>query len=251
MIPKSRYDNAARLRREAEARVRQVAEENAALRAQLEGRTQAAPTATSAAPNQLEDQLGQIDQELAKAISDGDTERQVALTRQARALERQLITAEVEARVAERVRDGGAATIEDIHYDTLVSRLEAEHPQINPDGPSYDADAAAEVLELKEAFEARGMRPTAALEKAIRYVFPEKPEAATPVAPAAGSGARKPDVGKAVDTASRLPPDLNRAGMDGDKAGMTTSQPAVDKLSEADFAALPVDTLRRLRGDFV
>ena len=252
MIPKHRYDTAARLRREAEDRARRLESELESLRAQG-GATKAAPDTTAASTSSdttvstLEAQLLDLDREIAKAAAEGETERQVELMSKARKLDRQLVSAQLEASVAERIRGVGPATIEDMRYDDMVAAAEHDHPQINPDAAEYDDAKATEVLELKEAFEARGSRPTVALEKALRYVFGEL---AAKQSKPAGEG-RKTDVRKAAEAAGKLPPDITATGLDGDRAGMTTTMPVVEKLSDSDFAALPQDTLKRLRGDFV
>ena len=247
MIPKHRYDNAARLRREAEGRARQLQEENDALKAAA-GKlaTDAAPKGDAGGVEQLEAELVNLDREIAKAAADGETERQVELMGKARQLDRQLVAAQLEASVSRRIQDVGPATIEDMRYDDMVLAAEHDHPQINPDAEEYDEAKAAEVLEIKQAFESTGVRATAALEKALRYVFGEP---AAPSKPA--EAGRKPDARKAVAAIQKLPPDINGAGLDGDRAGKLTELPPVGKLSDADFAALPEEAKRRMRGDFV
>lgn len=250
MIPKHRYDTAARLRREAEERARRLEAEVASLKAARPADAPAPAPAGAAQPSaieQLEEQIADLDREIAKAAADGETDRQVELMGKARKLDRQLVSAQLEASVAERIQSIGPATIEDLRYDEMVAAAEHEHPEINPDAENYDEAKAAEVIELKDAFEARGARATAALEKALRYVFGERE--AKPTKPV-GEG-RKPDLRKAADAANKLPPDITATGLDGDRAGKTTVMPTVEKLSDADFAALPQETLRRLRGDFV
>lgn len=251
MIPKHRYDNAARMRREAEERARRVQEENEALRAQLAASATAAPKAPAVAPSpvdQLETQLGDLDKEIAKAQADGDTERQVQLMGQARKVERQLVLAQAEEKFRPQLETASTATVEGLRYDDMVAAAEADHPEINPDAKEYDETLATEVLELKDAFEAKGYRPTAALEKALGYVFPDKPVVAPP--PATDKG-RKPDIQQALERAGRLPPDMTKVGVDSDKGGLTSDLPSPTKLTDAELAALPEETRRRLRGDYV
>jgi hypothetical protein len=75
--------------------------------------------------------------------------------------------------------------------------------------------------------------------------------AAPAAAPAADKGGRKPDVQQALERAGKLPPDITKVGVDSDKGGLTSELPSPTKLSDSDLAALPDETRRRLRGDYV
>ena len=50
---------------------------------------------------------------------------------------------------------------------------------------------------------------------------------------------------------NRQPASLKDAGIDSDKAGQDKADLDVNKLSEAEFNALPAAQLAKLRGDFV
>jgi len=101
-----------------------------------------------------------------------------------------------------------------------------------------------EVLELKEAFEAKGYTPASALERAVGYVRKEE-------SPAGTVDKKKTDVEKNLKDDKKQPADINKAGKDSDKGGAKDVVPDMTNMTDEEIDALPKETLRRMRGDFV
>lgn len=243
-IPKARFDEVIAKGKEREAE----------LRAEIERLTRtSAADATAENIQAVEKVIGELEAKHKQALDDGKSEEATAVLREIRIRERQIASMQSE-NLSERAR---ALAVEQVKVDLLVSRLEEQFPQINPESDEYDQETVDEVLFLRQSFEARGLPSSEALSRAMKYVF-----AAAPAAPAAkgeekkglsgaASGDRKGKaVEKAVDAASRQPPSTATAGMDSDKAGGGIVG-NVSQMSEEEFAALPASTKARLRGDFV
>ena len=111
-----------------------------------------------------------LETEYNKLLADGEIDKATSKMTEIRRMERtigdqksDMKTAEAETRAYERVR-----------YDTVVERLEAAYPEINPDSDEYDVEQIGEVIELKSAYEMKGLTPSAALQKAVKYVLGAK-----------------------------------------------------------------------------
>lgn len=206
-----------------------------------------------------ETKLQTLEEQYNSAIVDGKTAEASKLMRDIRALERQIGDHKVEIR-AEAARE---AAVEAVRYDAIVDRIEAAYPQMTPGTTEYDKDKVAEVLELKEAYELKGYKPSAALQKAVKYVLgaeTKKQETATEVTPRADDDevAKKlkqeraaEATKKAVDAAQKTPPSTAKAGVDSDKLGGTLDAKAIMKMNQDEFAKLDEATLARMRGDTV
>jgi hypothetical protein len=61
---------------------------------------------------------------------------------------------------------------EEIRYDAVVTRIEQDHPQINPDAEEYDPEAVAEIRALMRGYQVEmRLSPSAALSRAAARVF--------------------------------------------------------------------------------
>ena len=135
-------------------------------------------------------------------------------------------------------------------YDALIDSLEAKYPQFRPAEPEYDRALVVDINETADAFEARGLSPTAAMQRALKIfdtrLNPPAAQAtpATPAAPA-GPAAPKPDIGKSVSTIKGQPADMSTAGANKDDVAIN-----VAVLSDEEYDKLPESTRAKLRGDF-
>jgi len=236
-------------------------DQRAALEAELARYKQGEKVAeVSAEITEAENALVKLEEQHAGLLADGKAAEAAALMSRIRKDERAII----EQRAGLQLAAVQARAVEQVRYETTVERLEEAYPQINPDHEDFDKDKTAEVLDLRDAFKARGETPSKALQKAVKYVFPAtttKQKAATEVearvdkdaAAKAVADARRTDaVKKNVDAALKQAPNTSKVGMDHDKAGggeitaktvMNMSYDQFSKLTDADLA--------RARGDDV
>jgi hypothetical protein len=203
----------------------------------------------------LEEKVAAKEAEYNKALVDGEVDKATAIMREIRATEREIGDLKVEM----RTQAATAQAIESVRYNTVVERLEAAYPQLNPDHESFDKEAVSDVMDLKDTYQRKGMTPSAALQKAVEKLMPAqtaKQEQATSVTPrvdkAAVTGAERKEAAtaKAVDAATKTPPSAAKVGADSDRhGGGAVSAEDVMKMDQDKFAKLNEETLARLRGD--
>ena len=143
---------------------------------------------------------------------------------------------------------------EEIRYDTVVSTMEFDHPELNPDDEAYDQDTVDEVRALMRGYQAdQGLSPSAALTKAINRTF--KAEKAGLRAEVSAkkeevAAERKKDaVEKNISAAKRQPASIKEVGQDHDKIGGGLDAKTVMNMSFKEFSELSEDVLSRMRGD--
>jgi hypothetical protein len=238
-IPKERLDQEIQKRRAAEQR---AAERIAELEREVAARASTADVA------KLERDIAKLDGEYDDAIADGDKAKAKEIKANLRLLERQLTRAESRADAAM----AKTAAVSELKYDMALSAIELEHPRVNPDSDEFDKDVAAEVAELIDAFKQKGMDPTAALRKAIKYVLGDPKPAdnrdveKNGLREARAMEARK----KAAAAADRTPANLAKNGKDSDTAGGgTPSAKHIARMSQDEFAKLDDAAKAKLRGD--
>lgn len=240
MLPKHRYDRAVARAREAEARARAADERAKELEAQLKGK------ASAPAKEEKSDfwkSVGEIDRKIVDAQKDGDLDGVVKLYDERRALEKDYYEGMIDSTRTTSVQQAR----ETIKLDVLVDQLEETYEVLNPQSDKYDEESVDNVLELQQAYVLTGRyTPYTALLKAVNVMFPEsvvEPEKPAP---------RATDVARNISRAKAQPPELGTVkGLDSDRAGARGGHIDITRLSEKEFAALPDDTKRRLRGDFV
>ena len=247
-IPKGRFDAAVAKEREAREQAEATAKE---LQAQLDANKIAVDTV------KLEAEIETLDDELDAAMADGQKEDVKRLRKEIR----QRQEAISEARAEQRSRYATAVAVEQIRYDALLDRLETAHPEINADSDSYDEAIAADVLDLKSAYEAKGLGSAEALRKAASFVFKEAAKAAKEdekkddakpdeKAKAEAAAKRKEEaITKALAARKGQPAKSSAAGSDSTAAGGAVTKASVVKMSDADFDKLKPEELRALRGD--
>ncbi|PTT42799.1 hypothetical protein DBR23_02645 [Acidovorax sp. HMWF018] len=196
-----------------------------------------------------------MEKEYNKLLGEGELDKAAALMAKIRQAERSVNEAKSDLKIAA----AEARAVERARFGLALERIEAAYPQLNEDHEDYDAELMEDVVDLKSAYERKGLTPTAAMQKAVEKLVgkaTKKQEAAidtTPRVPAKDVAAeRKKDaVKKTLDAVGKTPPSTTKVGMDSDKAGGALTAKDVMKLSQEDFGKLPDDVLARMRGDEV
>lgn len=262
-VPKFRLDAATAARRKAE-------EEADRLRKELEEARAASQKADADKGKQsLEEtrdsKLADIDKRMAAAVKDGDSDAIPGLMAESRAVERDY----TEAKFSQNLEETRAATTTEVQESAQVNfildQLESQYPEFDDSSDKYNQEMNDEVAKLQTAFIKDGKTQSEALLEAINYVLPrygysmeetdEKADTKTEKENDDKSDKketkdRKKEVERNVDTAKKQPPDMDGAGDDSDKAGITGELPDAQDLTEAEFDALPDDTKKRMRGDY-
>ena len=200
-----------------------------------------------------EGEILKMEGEYAKLLTDGETEKAVAVMTKIRKLEREMADAKNDMKTQAAV----SLATENARYNMALERIEAAFPVLNPDHDDYDAELMTDVADLKVTYQRKGMTPTDALQKAVKKLVGTesvKQEAATEVKPKVdpkdvAAERKKAAVTKNLKDAASTPASTKDVGLDSDKAGGTISAKDVLKMSFKDFSALPEETLARMRGD--
>lgn len=246
MIPKARFDEVNRKAREREAAMQaRIAELEKASAREVQQQDTA----------KLEQEVEDLEEQYQKFLDDGETAKAKDIMRQIRLKERQIVTMEAEHK-SDRAR---TMAIEQLKFDTLVEKLEAEYPLLNPDHDDFDQEKVDEVVFLRQSFEKGGLSSTAALAKAVKYVLGDAPKKDDAKDDRRGMGSdtskvdarRQKQLEKNIDVAKKQPSKMDAAGVDSNKKGGGIDDKAISDMSEEDFNALPEATKARLRGDFV
>lgn len=250
-IPKSRFDQAVKKARDEAAAATKKADD-------LEAQIKANQGEVDA--EKIELRIDEAEDELEKAIADGNVDKKAALRKEIRQLNRQLSDGNAAAHAARAT----AIAVEQIRYDALVSVMETEHPELNPDNEdTYDQDMVEELTDYKSAFEAKGLSSSEALKKALKAVYKaaaakkeEEPEEEVDeekeqVAKDLAAKKKADTVAAALAAKKKQPPDQKKTGLDSDKAGKKDAKVDVKKLSNTEFDALSEDEKKKLRGDDV
>lgn len=142
---------------------------------------------------------------------------------------------------------------EEMRYDALVAKLEADYPQINPDDPDFD-DASVRKVQAYMAglMQTAKMSPSQALREAVETLIgSKKAVVADGKAEEVGMRRKADAVKKALDAKGRQPASTRDVGLDHDKQGGALDSSAVMKMSYEEFSKLTDAKLSELRGDFV
>lgn len=164
--------------------------------------------------------------------------------------------AEVIKRVPELVEAKTSQAEKVRGYDDILTDVQTEYPFLdNSEGnESFDADATAEVIALRDAYMSNGMAAGAALRQAVDklakandWTSAVQTRPATPPKPPAGETVRQErreqSVRRAAKTEASTPKDAGPAQPESE------GLPNVRKLSDEEYWALPEATRARLRGD--
>lgn len=219
-----------------------------------------------------EDRVAALDTEYSKLITDGEHEKAAAKMREIRAIERELTDRKSDL----KAQAATSRAVEKMRYDTVVDRLEAAYPVLNPDHEDHDPEMARDVLDLATTYRTRGATPADAIQKAAQKLLKVQTSAqerATEVKPrvdaeeaariaaqeAAKAGKaddkadarRREQVKKNLETSQRQPADTTKLGADSDKAGGGMSGKDVMKMTQRDFEKLDEEALSKMRGDTI
>ena len=204
-----------------------------------------------------EDTIIGLEKEYTTLLADGEVDKASAIMSKIRSLDRQVADAKSDMKIA--AAEGRA--LERARYTTALERIETAYPRLNADHESYDKELMSEVVELKAAYEGRGMTPTAAMQKAVKLLVGSettRQEAAietTPrvaekdVAKEVAAERKKDAVAKTSAAVGKQPPSTTKVGLNSDVLGGSLTAKDVMKLNQADFSKLSEDVLARLRGD--
>ena len=255
-IPKFRFDAVAARAKAAEER---AAELEAKLK-ELEGKSQ---PATETKPEEgenrddLDAKLAEIDVKIAEAMKEGDADAIKELMAESRKLERDFYLKKMEEEATTKATQTAEQLQEAARLDLILTQLEEQFPIFDENSDQFDQDANDKVLEVQRAYIAAGRSPSDALVEAVNLVLPTLgySEVSDPTdRPKDGKEAPKrseKDVKRNTEAAKKQPPDLENIGDDSDKAGAKDTLPDPLQLTEEEYDALPEETKRAMRGDFV
>lgn len=246
VIPVERHK--ATLDKEREAR--EAAERRAA---ELEQRLQQqqAQQENMARTEEIETQIEGLEEKYQELLLDGNTKEAGQIMRQIRHMERQIATAEAEARATQTT----AQALEGERMELAIARLEADHPEFNTASENYDPDLVALVLAKQKAYVSNGDSPSRAMlkageEVAKRFLMKTEAEDTKGLAKGAQNDRQKQAVAKALDAQKAQPASMKDVGMDSDTRG-EKGLPDVASMTADEFAALPQATQDRLMGNLV
>lgn len=212
--------------------------------------------ATNEALTKAESELLKLEERHSKEVVDGD----VAAANKTSAEIRKLDKAIAAQQVALATDAAEARAYERARYDSVVERIEAAYPMLNPDLPNeYDKKIVASVTRMAKAFQMEGMPPGKALQEAVKDIIgdPEnrKQTAAVDVTPkvteaeVAAAARKEASTKKALDANKKQPSATSKAGQNSDALGGGLGNVDVMKLDQDAFAKLDEDELSRMRGD--
>ena len=241
-IPKARLDK--------EIQRRKLAEERAAERIkELESQIQAQRRSASA--EALEKKIAELDDQYDDAIADGEKAKAKQIKAEIRKLERDLNRVEAN----QQALQAKIAAVSELKYDMALSQIEIDYPQLNPDGDSFDKEVAEEVSDLLDAYKIKGLSPDVALKKAVRYVLgPPKAVVEAAAKDLERDGLRRARAEdarrKVAEAAKAAPASTKDLGEDSDRRGGGMPKALeISKMSQAQFAKLDEEVLRKARGD--
>ena len=200
-----------------------------------------------------EDSILKMEQDYNELLSDGELKQASALMTKIRQTERSIVEAKSDMKIAA----AESRATERARYNLVLERIETAYPQLNEDHEDFDADLMEDVIDLKDAYQRKGLTPTAAMQKAVDKVVGtanKRQEAVIDTTPRVttkdvAAERKKAAVSKTMDAVSRTPPSTARVGLDSNKAGGALTASDVIKLSQDDFRQLPDSALAKMRGD--
>jgi len=243
-IPKARFDE---VNNRARAKVKDLEGQIAQLTARL------APAEGQADTAALEKILDERTEEYGALVADGDLVKAKAVMQEINRANRALA-------LIEATTLSGAHAAESKNVDALgelVELYKSEYPMFDDAQTDvYQQETVDYVAKLQGRFEATGSSPAEALREAVELTVakfglePKSSAGVVDLTPAI----TKADERKAAAVTKTLAaqkagaPDLSKAGIDSDKVGM--SKINMNDIDYDQFDKLPIESLKRLRGDF-
>jgi len=206
-----------------------------------------------------ENSIIKLEKEYADLLSDGENDKAVAVMSKIRATERDM----AEAKSDMKIHAAEVRATERARYNTALERVESAFPTLNPDHDDYDTEIMAEVVDLKDAYQLKGLTPTAALQKAVKMIVEprtSRQEIATSTKPNVSerdvaAERRKGAIESAAKAVGKTPASLGKVGLDSDKlGGGVTDAAAVMNMSQKEFAAFAATheaEMSKMRGDTI
>lgn len=241
-IPKDRFDEA----------VRKERSEKEQLQAKLkELEDKEAQRAVAANFEEANKQIKEMIKKHTSLLADGELDKASDL------MEKIL---EMKEEIAERKAEAKAMTAKDqakeeVRYDALVAKLEADYPQINPDAEEFDKSTVRKVQALMTGLmQTDRLSPSKALQEAVETILGAAKKVDTTTQQKAedlGMRRKEDAVKKALDAQKKQPASTKDVGIDHDKTGGALDASAVMKMSWDEFVKLPESKLAEMRGDFV
>ena len=235
-VPKSRLDEESAKRKKAEEELEKLRTQLAAqARAQEEAAQPKGPSM-----DELEKELEDLEEKYEDAVINGEKDI-------ARKLRSQIAKARdtiIESRVTTKAEAARSAALEQVQFDNFLERTLAAYPELDRSSENYDSTSEADVMDIAEAFLAKGQSRVEAIGKAVKLVLGAKKAVEAEPEP---KTEKKTLSRKVVDTEKQAvvkqPPSLKPVGDSGDK------QPALHVLPEDQFNKLSEAELRVARGD--
>ena len=176
-------------------------------------------------------------------VMEGESDKATQLRKEIREAEKQQMMFEMQAKMGQTVTQNQ----ELVDLQTKATQLEAMYPMLNQADPSFDQDKTNEVLELRDAYMTQGYLGADALQKAVDLLMgkPAVQQAPKPdtVQKEIVQKKKIANTNKKIEAAEKQPPTMKGKNKADKKVDINT-------MSVEEFAALPEETLRRMRGDF-
>lgn len=180
------------------------------------------------------------------AFLDGDTTKAKQIRAEIRAEERKSAIAEAEQVADRRYQTNKAAddaSRTKLEFDLALSKAYAAYPFLSVESEDKNQDAIDETLVWHQHFVAKGKTPAEALELAAAKIGPRYAPAAAETDAKLPEPA-KPDLGKALSRADRIPPKAEGVGARAQSLN-------VANMTAKDIKALSSEDEARLAGDVV
>ena len=238
MIPKSRFDQALSKKDQEMKELQAKLDELAQRIPQPKQEQKADPV------NEIRELISENEDRYEAAIADNDLKAAKEIRRVLNEQRDELI----ELKISEATRTARYASSDDMKYDAFLENLEAQHPAIQQGHDNFDQGTVNELIELRDAYLARGSTQFEALKKASKYVLGDPKTSQKQIGENVESRTKAARKG-ALDAVKKTPALGDNAR--GTKGPETTLGLDPTKMSQEQFAKLPVDALAQLRGDVV
>lgn len=167
----------------------------------------------------------------------------------------ELQAAIADRRAESRVLQAKEMAKEEIRYDNVLEKLEANYPTLNPESDDYNQEEVDEVRALMRGYQADlGLAPSAALARAAKKICGplgqsklERPVEDKSKETAANR--KKEAVERNLDAAKKTPASNKDLGLDHDKRGGGLDAKTVMAMNFKEFSELGDDVKAKLRGD--
>ena len=238
-IPKDRFDEAVRKERSEKEQMSQRLQE-------LEQREQQRATAIDL--DGAAKYVKELVKEHTSLLADGDLDKASDM------MERILVAQSniTDHRTATAANNAKDEAKQEIHYDTLVARLESEYPAIDPDNADFDGESVRKIQAyMAGLIQTEKASPANALQEAIGTILGSPPTSSQSPVQDEGFRRKEAAVAKAIDAQAKQPASVKDVGLDSDKIGGALDASAVMKMSYAEFEKLPDTKLAEMRGDYI